>query len=120
MVWNLVHSTVLEAFAQLPAHQATIIRMENVGPEELRRLVGFFQLSGFDEHEGAIRSLLDVRVNASPGMGDDRSLNTWSKEISVADINAWSPAQREALVRWAGPLARRLYPEWMAQEFGPQ
>jgi hypothetical protein len=118
--WNLVNSRVLDAFAKLPAEQTTIIRMEDLGIEEVRRLFGFFGLTGFDEKEAELRSLLDVRVNASPGTGDDRSLNPWSQEIAVPDITSWSTADRDALARWAGPLARRLYPQWMSQQFGPQ
>lgn len=118
--WNLVNSTVLDAFAKLPPQQTTIIRMEDVGIEEVRRLFTFFGLTGFEEREAAIRSRLGVRVNASPGQGDDRSLNPWSQEIAVRDISSWSAAERDALQRYAGPLARRLYPEWMSKEFGPQ
>lgn len=118
--WNLVNSTVLDAFARLPAGQTTVIRMEDLGFAEVRRLFTFFGLAGFDERADAIRARLDVRVNASPGLGDDRSLNPWSQEIAVPDIASWSAADRQALVHWAGPLARRLYPDWMSREFGPQ
>ena len=116
--WNLVNGSVLEAFAGLPAGQTTVIRMEDLGLAEVSRLFGFFGLSGLEAQQQELRTLLDVRVNASPGTGDDRSLNPWSREIAVADISSWSTRDRDALQRWAGPLARRLYPEWMRQEFG--
>lgn len=117
--WNLVNGTVLDAFATLPAEQTTIIRMEEVEIDEVARLFGFFGISGFEAERPAIEARLGVRVNASPGQGDDRALNPWSQEIAVTDISSWTPAQREALLRLAGPLARLLYPAWMASEFGP-
>ncbi len=117
--WNLVNSTVLDAFAALPAVQTTIIRMEELGMHEVKRLFQHFDLSGYLFRQFAIRKLLRVRVNASPGQGDNRALNPWSQRISTPDISTWTDVQREALLLWAGPMARRLYPDWMEQEFGP-
>jgi hypothetical protein len=115
--WNMVNSTVLDVFRRLPAECTRVVRMEDINLPEVERLFQFFGLAGFSSLQPDIRNMLDVRVNASPGQGDDRSLNPWSQEIALGDISGWSPAQRESLLRWAGPAARTLYPEWMNENF---
>jgi len=117
--WNMVNSTVLETFRGLPASQVRVIRMEDLGLAEIGRLFEFLGLDGFVSRQDEIRGLLGMRVNASPGLGDDRSLNPWSQKISIHDARAWNSNQRETFLRRAAPLARVLYPEWMSETFGP-
>ncbi|MGK7346166.1 MAG: hypothetical protein ACNS63_10215 [Candidatus Nitrospinota bacterium M3_3B_026] len=71
----------------------------------------FLGIEGYKKHRRNIEDTLGVRVNASPGLGDDRHLNPWSKEIKIKDISEWTEPQLDTLSRRAGGLARRLYPE---------
>ena len=116
--WNTVNTTVLNTFRQLPAGTTRVIRMEDVDLPEVERLFEFFGLADFQDCHDEVRGLIGTRINASPGQGDDRSLNPWSREISVADSEGWTSLQRDAMLQWAGALARVLYPDWMQETFG--
>ncbi len=115
--WNMVNSAVLDTFDRLPAGLAQVVRMEDLNLSKIDECFSFFGIDGFTANGDQIRELMGIRINASPGQGDDRSLNPWSQEISLPGIETWTTTQRDALVHWAGPLARKLYPEWMQQTF---
>ena len=105
--WGLVNGMVYEFFHTLPKDLWRIQRIEELDIAACRELYGFLRIDGFDE--SAVERLLSLRVNATPGLGDERDVNPWSHPLAVGEPATWSRAQRSAYRRWAEPLCKVLY-----------
>jgi hypothetical protein len=112
--WNEVNSHIIEDLRALPPELWRLQRLEDMSLETMRGLFDFLHIRGFDSVEPDVSELVRLRVNASPGLGDDRHLNPWSKPWSLPNYCEWNSEQRRSLSEFAGPLARTLYPamEW--------
>lgn len=109
--WNEVNSRVATSLEPLPADFWRLQRIEEFNLGRVEELYGFLGIAGYRHAEKGIKELTEVRVNASPGLGDDRSLNPWSQPWSLPDYPNWTGEQKRALNEFAGPLARSIYPD---------
>lgn len=112
--WNEVNSRIIEDLRGLPPELWRLQRLEDMSLEAVQGLFDFLQIRGFASAKSRVSELVKLRVNASPGLGDDRHLNPWSRPWSLPSYCEWDSEQRRSLIEYAGPLARALYPalEW--------
>lgn len=109
--WNMVNNSVLKFFNTIPRGMWCIQRIEDLSISSIQSLYEFFQIRGFQERYESINDILTSRINASPGMGDERYLNPWSVAMKLGGINTWTEEQKNILGKWTSPLAAELYPE---------
>jgi hypothetical protein len=109
--WNEVNSRIADSLQPLPAGFWRVQRIEDFGLDAAQALFAFLGINRGEGASAKLEELIGLRVNASPGLGDERHVNPWSKAWSLPDYPQWSEAQRGALLEFAAPLARSFYPE---------
>ena len=108
--WQVVNGAVLAAFDALPRAQQLVLPIEAFDLEAAARLYAFLGLE-FAGVRARADALLGRRINGTPGVGAAEDANPWSVAGSLAGLDAWPAADRDAYDRWARPLMRRLYPD---------
>ncbi len=107
--WSLVNGMILRLFRTMPDELWKVLPVENLDLSASRRLYELLQIEGFDED--AVEQLLSTRINATPGVGDERNLNPWSVPMTVGDHTVWDRKQQEAYQRWIAPVIGLFYAE---------
>jgi hypothetical protein len=109
--WNMVNEFVYNFLQSLPREMGQIVQIEDINLELIEELYHFFDIKGFKKNLPKIKEILETRINASPGNGNERHLNPRSQKITLGNISTWSTEQYETLVKWAGPMAKKFYPK---------
>jgi hypothetical protein len=107
--WNEVNRLVYDFFLDIPKEIWRIQLMENISVETVSEIYDFLNIKGFNE--SAIRDLLGIKVNASPGRGDIGNLNPWARPVTLGRENTWSDEQHNIYARWTKPMLELLYGE---------
>ncbi|TAN56411.1 MAG: hypothetical protein EPN20_18805 [Magnetospirillum sp.] len=107
--WTFVNETTLATFRGFDPGISRVVRMEDITVDLCRDLYQFFGIDGFNVAK--VADLLEVRINASPGIAASAELNPWSQNITLPPASQWPESYRLAARRYLGPTALDLYPE---------
>ncbi len=107
--WAMVYGMVYWFFLTIPSSLYKIVRIEDFCIELVEELYDFLNIPGFKKDKTAIEILLGERHNASPGQGDERSLNPYSEKISLGPKSTWNSEQLDVFQRHVIPMHRILY-----------
>jgi len=109
--WYFVNSMIYNLFLKMPEKLWKIQPIETLDIISCKNLYKFMAIEGFEDRKKEIQELLSVRINASPGLGDNSSLNPWSVQMSLGDISTWEPDQKQIYEKWTTHLRKLLYPK---------
>ena len=109
--WDFVNGLVYDFFLTLPEGLWKIQPIETFDISACQQFYRFLEIEGFEKKREPIKNLLSVRINGTPGLGDDRQRNPWSVPMMVGDRSTWDTNQQEAYDRWTKRLFGILYPE---------
>lgn len=107
--WATVNGIVLRFFKGLPSSMCRIVRIESIIIEVIKDLYEFLELPDFEDVLAKIEMILKERHNASPGMGNNKYLNPYSKAISLDPMASWSEEDKIAFNRHVRPLQEIIY-----------
>jgi hypothetical protein len=106
--WREVNLIVMKFFSKIEAHLWRLVRVEDLSVESCRELFEFLGVQGFEA--ARVKSLLEVRLNATPGIATNAIENPRSQPRSVGGRETWTWEQNEAYRRWIDPIVRDFYP----------
>ena len=107
--WAMVNGMVYNFFLTIPDSLYKIVRIEDMSIELVEELYDFLRIPDFKKIRTAIEKLLSERHNASPGQGDERFLNPFSKKILLGPRSTWNTDQLSAFQRHTEPMSNILY-----------
>lgn len=107
--WAMVNGRIYGFFLCLAPDLYRIVRIETISVEVIRNLYDFFGLNDFDQAKPMIEELISVRHNASPGQGDERNANPFSKHVEIGPKETWDPTQVDAFEKHVLPLEKAFY-----------
>ena len=112
--WGYVNRMIWNWFQTLPEGLWRVQKIEALDLSAVESLFTFLGIPDFAEHAHEIRDILNVKVNATPGSGNNIEVNPYSIEKKIEDISTWSTEQKTMLERWCAPLSEMFYPELCA------
>ena len=107
--WAMVIGMVYSFFLTIPSSLYKIVRIEDMNIELVEELYDFLMIPDFIKKRPTIEKLLSERHNASPGQGDERFLNPFSKKIILGPKSTWNADQLSALKKHTEPMSNILY-----------
>jgi len=106
--WREVNSIVMSFFSRIDSRLWRVMRIEDISVDSCSELFDFVGIQGFDATR--VKSLLEVRVNATPGTETNEIANPRSRPRTVGGSPNWTAEQQEAYKRWIEPVVRDFYP----------
>jgi hypothetical protein len=107
--WAMVNGMVYRFFLTVPHTLHTIVQIETLTLRVIEELYDFLGLKDFDRARPAIEDLLSIRHNASPGQGEEKSLNPYSKEVDLGPFDSWVSDQVVAFEKHVQPMQEIIY-----------